>query len=209
MNLLGYLKVGSKYFPWVTLTIVAILFVRQCGQEPEVEYRDIIVTIPETTTDLGTIKNPAPILVSPKTLLPRPKEIDSTIYKKYQSLKDSVERTELFKEVITINEYKETFEDEKQSVEVYSKARGTLLEQSVISTIKKQQVEVKDGVEVKKKPSLFLGIETGFLLNANQFDVQQLTVKGQVQLLSKRGNITSLGYDTDGRIWVGKSFKIF
>lgn len=196
-----YLPIILRYLPWAFLTICAILLVRQCGQPPVVEYVpvEVEVLVPSVEKEFDTIYEPVPFPV-------KVKEIDSTYYEKYKQLKDSVARDSMFQEAITINEYNQTFEDTLQTIDVYSKTRGKLLEQNVKYTTKPYYITVRDSIAIKKKSSLSIGSELGIstVPSSNIAPV----VKGNLVFTNKKGNTFSASYDTEGRVWVGKSWKI-
>tara|TARA_R110002073_G_scaffold144403_2_gene296492 strand:- start:795 stop:1403 length:609 start_codon:yes stop_codon:yes gene_type:complete len=190
-----------KYLPWVIAAILAILMVRGCGNTPEKEYITVetIVEVPSVEKVFDTIYEPQPYPV-------KVKEIDSTYYKKYTDLKTQVEKDSLFKEAIEVNEYNETFEDTLQTINVYSKTRGKLLEQNVKYTTKPYYITVKDSVELKNRTVFSIGAEVGVPTIPTLSTSPVL--KGNAIITNKRGNSISISYDTEGRVWVGKTWKI-
>lgn len=196
-----YIPSLIKALPWIILAIGAIFFIRQCGEEPEIEYIpvEVRVEVPSVEKVFDTIYEPEPYPV-------KVKEIDSTYYEKYKQLKDSVAKDSMFKEAIKINEYNQKFEDTLQTINVYSKTRGNLLEQSVKYTTKPYYITVQDSVAIQKKSSLSVGSEVGIptvpALGANP------VLKGNLVFTNKKGNTFSASYDTEGRVWLGKSWKI-
>lgn len=195
------MKKYLSYIPWLILIVGAIIFIRQCGEEPVIEYVpvEIEVLVPSVEYVHDTIKDPVPIYV-------KVPEIDSTYYEKYKVLKDSVARDSMFKEAIRINEYNEVFEDTLQTIDVYSKTRGKLLEQSVKYTTKPYYITVKDSVAIKKKFTISLGAEVGIPTIPTLSSTP--VVKGGIIFKNKRDNTFSISYDTEGRVWLGKSWKI-
>lgn len=190
-----------KYLPWAFLIIGAILFVRQCGQEPVIEYvtKEIKVEVPVVEHVFDTIYEPVPVLK-------KVKEIDSIYYEKYKQLKDSVAKDSMFKEAIKINEYNQKFEDTLQTINVYSKTRGKLLEQNVEYTTKPYYITVTDSIAIKKKTTVSIGFELG-VSTIDPFSNRPV-IKGNLILKNKRDNPISISYDTEGRAWLGKTWKI-
>lgn len=190
-----------KYIPWAILIIGSIFFIRQCGEKPVVEYVpvEVEVLVPSVEKVFDTIYEPKPYPV-------KVKEIDSTYYEKYKKLKDSVQKDSMFKESIKINEYNQKFEDTLQVIDVYSKTRGNLLEQSVKYTTKPYYISKKDSVEIKQKWSLSIGSELG--VSTVSLVENPVILKGNVVIKNKRGNTTSISYDTQGTFWLGKSWKV-
>lgn len=196
-----YLPLVLKYLPWAFLIVCSILLVRQCGQDPKIEYIpvEVEVLVPSVEKDFDTIYKPTTVYV-------KVKEIDSSYYKKYVKLKDSVAKDIMFKEAIEINEYKQVFEDTLQTINVYTKSRGTVLSQSVSYKTKPYTIKVKDSVENKVKSSLSIGTELG-IPTVPSLDMTPV-VKGNIIFTNKKGNTFSASYDTEGKVWIGKSWKI-
>jgi len=200
-NMKKYLPLILKYLPWLILSICLILLVRQCGEKPRVEYVEVEVEVlvPSVEKVFDTIYEPTPKYV-------KVKEIDSTYYKKYTELIDEVAKDSIFKEAITVNEYNETFSDTLQTIQVYSKTRGQLIAQSVKYVTNPYSIKVKETVEIKKRSSLSIGSEIG-MPTINLTNPVPI-LKANAILTNKRGNTFSISYDTEGRAWVGKSWKI-
>jgi len=196
------MKKYLKYLPWVILAIGLILFINQCNDK-QLESEYIIVEkeilVPSVEKVFDTVYEPKPVYI-------KVKEIDSTYYEKYNSLKDQMSKDSLFKESITINEYNQVFVDTLQTINVYSKTRGKLLEQNVKYTTNPYYITVRDSIEIKKKSSLSVGSELGVptvpSLNATP------VLKANLIFTNKKGNTFSASYDTEGRVWIGKSWKI-
>lgn len=195
------MKKYLKYIPWALLIIGALLFVRQCNAEVEPEFIIVEkeVLVPSVTHVFDTIKEPVPVYV-------KVKEIDSTYYEQYKKLKDSVAKDSLFKEVIAINEYNQKYEDTLQTIDVYSKTRGKLLEQNVKYTTKPYYITLTDSIEIKKKVAVSFGTELG-VSTVPSLGLNPV-LKGNVIVTNKRGNSISASYDTQGTVWVGKTWKI-
>lgn len=198
----GLMKQALKYLPWAILIIGAILFIRQCNVKKEPEYitieKEILVHSVEKVFD--TIRILVPI--------DRPVvEVDSIYYDRYLQLKDSVQRDSMFRQAIKINEYNQKFEDTLQIITVYSKTRGELLEQSLSYTTKPYTIVVKDSVEIKRKNHFNFGAEVGLPL-FNGFKDNPV-IKGNLIFQNKKGDTFSIGYDTGGKIWAGRTWKIW
>lgn len=194
----------KKYLPWaaVFIAFMAILFLIKGlteKSEPEYIYREVKVEVPVVEHVFDTIEKPVPIIK-------RGVEIDSTYYKEYLKLKDSVQRDSLFIETIKINEYNEKFEDSVQTINVYTKSRGEVLEQSVKYKTKPREVSVIDSFKVENKIHVNLGLELG-VPTIQRFSNKPV-LKGNLMLVTKKKNIYHISYDTEGRVWVGKTWKI-
>lgn len=196
------MKQVLKYLPWIFLIVGAIVFIRQCNTKIEPEYITIEkeILVPSVEKIFDTIRVPVPV---DRAVI----KIDSTYYDRYLKLKDSVQRDSMFREAIKINEYTQQFEDTLQTIEVYSKTRGDLLEQNVKYITKPSTILVKDSVEIKKRNHVHFGAEVGIPIRSS-FEVTPV-IKGNVVFENKKGNTFSLGYDTEGRVWIGKTWKIW
>jgi hypothetical protein len=133
-------------------------------------------------------------------------KVDTVLYYKYTSEEDVAIKDSIFKESIFIREYNQSFEDSVQTVDVYSKVRGTLLEQSLKYKTKPYQITLKDTVFLQPKSYLSAGIELGLPTTPSVGTSPDF--KGNVSLTNKRGNSFSVSFDTNGRFWVGKQWKI-
>lgn len=86
---------------------------------------EIEVKVPEIVVEKDTVFYPKPVYV------PGKKEIDSSLYKEYTKLKDSIEKEKLFKEAIELNVYNEIIEDDTLRIDLNLKTRGKLLSYQV------------------------------------------------------------------------------
>lgn len=86
--------------------------------------------------------------------------IDSTYYDKYKSLKDSISKDSLFKEVIKINEYKELIEDDTLKIDLYMKSRGEVLSYKVNYKTKPYNIAIDTilPVNVPSYPEFYAGL---------------------------------------------------
>lgn len=190
----------KKNWTLLLLIILGLLWFRECNKDPI--YKEKIVT--------KTIKVPSvekvfdTIIPDPKTVII--KEIDSTIYKEYLKLKDSIKRDSAYKDAITIREYNQTFEDTLQTIDVFTKTRGTLLEQSLSYKTKPQTITTTEKTYIKQSSTFAIGGELG--IPTAPISIKPV-FKGNLIYTSKKGNTTSISYDTEGRVWIGKTFKIF
>lgn len=179
-----------------------LLWLKQCNKDPE------IVEVPiEIEVEIPVIEKVFDTIVITKDKIIKVTEADPELLKKYTKLKDSVAKESMFKEAIKIREYNQDFSDEHQAVDVYSKVRGTLLEQSVKYKTEPKTIIVKDTVKIPVKNKFYISTELGIPI-APRPNVGPV-LKGGLVFQNKRGNTFSLSYDTEGRVWAGKTFKIF
>jgi len=194
------MKKIKQVLPWILIGVLAVLFIRECNEKKVPEYivKEIKVEIPVIKKEFDTIYEPKAI--------PGPIVIDSTYYDKYKQLKDSVAKDSMFKEAIAINEYNQVFEDDVQIIDVYSKTRGELLEQNAKYETKPRTIKIKDSTEVKHKFSVNAGFDIGLPTVPTLSSTPVL--RGNLMFNNKKGGTFSVGYDTEGRVWVGKTWRI-
>lgn len=191
----------KKYWSYAALAILAIFLVKECNKPPKVDYKDVLIEVPIPVVEkqFDTVR--------PKPITKTKKVIDSTYYKKYLSLKDSVQRDSAYRDAIQINEYNQVFKDTFQTIEVYTKSRGEVLEQSLKYKTEPRTITVRDSIPIIPKRTFSLGVEVG-VPTVHGLGTSPV-IKGGIQYKNRKGNTTSLSYDTEGRIWLGKTFKLF
>lgn len=187
---------------WLIIILILLGFwVSNQNKEPEKIEVPIerIVPVPVIQRHFDTI------VPDPKTVIVR--KVDSTIYNEYRKLKDSIQKDSAYRDAITIREYNQVFEDEYATDTVYSKVRGHLLEQSLLHTSKPRTITYRDTITIQPKNSFGISGEVG-VPTVPGLSVTPV-LKAGVYFRNKKGNTTSFSYDTEGRLWVGKTFKIF
>lgn len=189
----------------IALNIVAAGVILFLWQTPEVQKPEILVvektiTIPGKKGKLDTIHYPAPYAVE--------NPVNITLLQKYESLKDSIAKKQLFKEAITENEYNEMYEDSTVKISVYTKVRGKLLKQAPTYLIKPSKITYKDTTSISIAPlpkiKVYGGIEVGQAVNALVFKPQ---IKANLLLQNKKENIWSASYDSNNTAWIGYLVK--
>jgi hypothetical protein len=115
---------------------------------------------------------------------------------------DSLQKL-LYDKAIQLNEFSQTFDDDKVKIDVSGIAQGTVKNMQANYTIKPQIIEVP----VKQKERVFAlktGIEYG-----NSVELNKGVFKGNLEFENRKGNSYNAGYDTEKRIWVGYKITIF
>ncbi len=193
----------NKILPYILCVVFGIFLFNECNKEPETIEVPIekVIEIPVIEYIHDTITP------DPKTVVK--KEIDSLYYKKYLELKDSTERDSAYREAIRIRETNILFEDSLgfQKVDVYTKTRGEVLGQSVAFKTKPRTITIKDTIQIPVKRSLSIEGELGIPTVPGLESTPVL--KAGLIYKNKKGNSLSLSYDTEGRVWIGKTFKLF
>lgn len=185
-----------------------ILFLAFLLTKPkDIEYVEVPVEIPvyvpAVVDTFPTVKNPEPL---PKVVnIPNP--VNQELLDKYNKAKDSISKLQIYKDAITENEYKIEYDDSTQTVNVYTKTRGELLEQTVDYHIKPREfvLDTVINVPVKNPIKVFAGVEMGV---PTLGDVTP-TLKGNILFKNRKDHILSLGVDTRKTVWLGYSIKLF
>ena len=133
---------------------------RECGKSEPPKYIETIVpvevSVPAITSAFPEVKDPVPVSTITET------EIDSTYYFKWLALKNKPNsKDSLFKEVIKINTYKETVEDDTLSIDLEFKVRGEMLSYKIDYTINPQTVktEIPVKIEIPRPPMIYFGAD--------------------------------------------------
>lgn len=190
----------TSLIKYAAIVIACYFLFKGCEKEVETKYITFTRTIeiPPISGWFEPVQDPVP---ETKII----KVIDSSWYYKYQELKTEKEKDSLFEEAITINDYNQTFEDDFQSINVFSKTRGQLLEQSVSYETKSQFVTIKDSVPIPiPKRRLSFTVEGGNGLDA-------FAPKGKFGLMyqNRKGMAYKGSIDTEKYIWVGIGVPLF
>jgi hypothetical protein len=181
----------------IAILIGVIYFMAQksCNQKPIEKTITIEKTLPAIQGRSDTLYMDSLIYLT-KTL---PRETDTLLIK---YLQDSLNRLNMFIQAIAIREYSQKYTDTVQQVEVYSKTRGELIEQSISYTIFPQTIKF-DTTIIVDNPSRnmyfgSLGVRTG------QFGTSVL-LKGT--FINKKHRIASFDIGTDGQLSVSYGIK--
>lgn len=108
----------------------------------------------------------------------------------------------IYKESIKLNEFSQTFDDDKVKIDVSGIAQGKVKTIKADYFIKPQKIDV----EVKQKQRIFalkLGGEYG-----NSLELNKGVFKGNIEFENKKGNSFSYSYDSDKRHWLGYKMTI-
>ena len=193
-NLRGFL-VG------LILGIVITFSLKQCSKEIVKVPVKIKVEVPVIEVQHDTIYEPLPV--------PYPvKKVDTELVEKYKKANDSLKQ-KLFENAVTINEYKETFEDSIQTITVSSNVTGKINSLSVSYKTKPRLIDVDTFVPFKvpsNKMSLTLYVETGIPTNIELNN--KVIFKGGIDISDKKGGIYGISYDSNETVWgkIGKKF---
>lgn len=193
----------------IVLIIILIFFIwDKLNTDDSVIEVPVIIEVPvpivENYTD--TIYKPKPIYINnplDKELIAENKDLIDKFKKA-----DSLLKLKQYQDAIAINEYKEEYIDTFQTITIYTKTRGELLEQYAHYKTKPYNIKLDTTVKVKVKNKfkVFGLIEGGSnIIDENSFS--QVVGKGTVIFKNSKDNGISLGIDTQGYGYLGYMFK--
>lgn len=200
-----------KYLGWILLFIV--LWFKGCSSGGQLAVSKI--TVPEVKGKLETKKPDHAPVAWPEKDQPKPvikwrdKEIlienpiNTTLANQYIMAKDSLERLNLYLKSIQLNSFSSKFEDDNLLLNIKGIVQGEVQEITPSYTIKEKTIPV----QLKQKQTVFRLLAGAELGNTTLLD--DFCVKGNLMFQNKKGNIGSLSFDTDQRIWIGFSKSIF
>lgn len=193
--------------PFIISVLLILLFFKGCNKE---EGETQTITIPDKKGSFPEVKNPEPnkppqteyrykYLTDTDTLeIKVENPINEELIQFYLAHKN---KDSLYADAIEEREYTIPYEDSLIKTNNYIKSQGKVLSFKQDYTIKEQKVKVTPKKTVFR---LLGGFEIGNTKEFNDF-----SAKGNLKFQNKQGNILSVGYDTEQRIWVGYDFSIW
>ena len=127
--------------------LIYIYFAHPNVKEVEVPV-EVVVEVPVVEKVFDTVYQPKPIYINSEIK----KEIDSTYYKKYKELNDSIKKDSLFRRSIEIKTYEEKIEDDTISINLNMKVRGDLLNYQVGYKTKPRDIKLDTVVKIPLAP---------------------------------------------------------
>lgn len=198
------LDILNKTWKYLAVIVITILVLRGCTKPKEIIVEvpvKVVVEVPVVQHVFDTITEFVP---TKETV------IDSLYYQKYLALKDSISKEDFIKDALTVREYKETFDDSIQTVEVYTEVTGKMNKQSLSYKTKPREIKVDTTIPVKVKVpardfSRF-AISVGAGFNSQQSGEG---VTGKLGLVYKTKKIDyNISRATDGRWWFGTNINL-
>lgn len=185
--------------PYLLLAISLVYIFRQ-QKDPQVFFMP-------PKENAKVISNPMPIILrdtltiaGEQIIRVKTNPVNIDLLEKYTKLKDSISKLDLYKDAITERTYKEEVKDSLQTIEVTTVVLGTLKEQMISYKTNPIKVEIKSS---DRKKSVFIGVYSQLpteLINPS--------VGLSASIVSKKTMIT-IGYDTQKRLMLGTSIKLF
>jgi hypothetical protein len=188
----------------IILVLTIILATGGCSH-PKPKPQIITVKVPEVR---GYFKPQKPRVINTHDTLYLKNPIDNRLVVENEKLKtdfaaanDSIKKL-LFAKAVKLNAFSSKFEDENIKINVNGIVQGEVKEITPNYTIKEKKVEV----QIQPKETVFrllAGAEIGDKITLNAF-----MAKANLHFQNRKGNLLSLGYDTDQRIWIGYTISI-
>lgn len=199
-NLLSSLRKRDIIFVIIIILLVAgIYFMLSRPREKEivkVPYK-VEIEVPGKQGKSDTIYLPRPYPV------PQKNPVNDSILNLYVTAKDSITKLNLYIQAITEQSYVEHYRDTVQDIRVYSKVRGSLLEQQVSYTQYPSTIESEGEteVEIPKYNELYWKLSAGTRVLPNlQF---KPVLEGEFILKNKRDELFSIEGNTRGDVLLG------
>jgi len=185
------LSLIKRLFPYLVCLVLGMLLFNECNRKPKKETIVRTVTVPEVSQEFDTIEVEKPIYIH---------SVD-TIYLDRFVASDSIQKIDLYKDAVAIREYNQVFEDSLARIEVFSKTRGSLQNQSI--NYKLHERSLPDTIPLpRSKGNLYLVPEFGTNLN-----LDGLRAKAGFIYQDRNKHLYSLSIDSDGYIYMGTGIK--
>lgn len=193
------MSIIKTIFPYVIIAILAYLLVIK----PE---ESDTITIPEKTGSFK-VDNPEPIVkwdtiyknnIVEKIVM-KENPLNKELLKKYENSQDSIIKLNLYKDAITVRDYRQVFKDAQQDITVLSKVTGRLESQQIDYNIVEQQVKFNNPTE-----GLYIGV--GSSLSYRQIELPSLSV--EFSYIDNK-KIYSLGLGINQTIKIRIQHKLF
>lgn len=178
--------------------------------DPVVEPTPVTVTLPESygTTGLQQLEPQVVVVQVPVDKGSSEKiDVDKIWKEAYEQANQRV-KDSLYNEAIRIRQYSDTLVDNKDiRITGDATTRGSLLDFKVDYKLKEQEFTYTPEI-VTQYPRLTLGLgaEMGIPTQIGQ----PFTLRGNIDLMNRKGNEINLGYDTNQTVWLGytHNFKL-
>lgn len=172
-----------------------------------VEPQPVTVTLPESygSTGLQTLE-PKVVVVQVPVSQGSNQTIDvDAIWKEAYEKASQDTRDSLYNEAIRIRTYSDTLVDNNEIViKGDARTRGSLLDFKVDYTLKEKEFTYTPEIITQyPRLSVALGGEIGVPTRVGE----NFTLKGNLDLMNRKGHEINLGYDTNQTVWLGYSYN--
>jgi len=190
---------GRELIAWAGVLVLLFLLVRK-----DVEIVEVTLPVRRNTKVITT---PQPINEGKKEVVLTNFEsikinnpLNDTLVKAYLAQKDSLSRLNNFIDATRQRDYVELLDDSLQIITVETRVNGFMREQVIKYETKEQKIQVP----IKTRKGLYAG---GSLIMPTQVG-QSPTLGGMINIVDKK-RVFTLGYDLQGTLQAGVTFKLF
>ena len=190
-----------QQLPHILAFLFIILYAKECMKPPEYIEKKVTVLVPAPELqNTFTTFEPVP--------MPKPKVVDDKWYNYYKQLKDSIARDSMVKDLATIRDYTNTYEDTVQTITTETSVRGFLLSETVSYKLKPFKIK-HDTIIRFKKPKKIMGLDIGVDTRLpTKPEDSRFVIKPEIGI--RVGDLRISGsYDTESTFWLGASYIIF
>lgn len=171
-----------------------------------IEPTPVTVTIPESygTTGLQSLEPKVVVVQVPVSGTNQTIDVDAIWKEQYEKASQKI-KDSLYNEAIRINTYSDTLVDNDEIViKGDARTRGSLLDFQVDYTIKPKDFTYTPEVVIQNpRLSVGLGMELGVPTRLGE----NFALKGNLDLMNRKGHEINLGYDTNQTAWIGYTYN--
>ena len=172
-----------------------------------IEPTPVTVTLPESygTTGLQTLE-PKVVVVQVPVSQGSNQTIDvDAIWKEAYEKASQDAKDSLYNEAIRIRTYSDTLVDNEEVViKGEARTRGSLLDFKVDYTLKEKEFTYTPEI-VTQYPRLSVGL--GVEMGVPTMIGENFALKGNLDLMNRKGHEINFSYDTDQRVWLGYTYN--
>jgi len=208
MFVMIYLK--KIIYPIIIIVLLFVIFIqRSCNNDklPSEEKKEVVIPAKKGSFNSAkpikihdTIIKDSIIFKDKKILIEN--QLDKQLVIDYLKAKDSIKKLNLFMNAVKVNKYSTNFDNEDINLTIDSETTGTLNSVKPTYTIKERKAEVS----IKKLESVF-ALYTGIEIYNNK-DLNNPGAKVDLGIQNKKGDIYSLGFDTNKNFFIGYKLRI-
>ncbi len=168
--------------------------------------KEILEVPVEVQVEVPVIERVFDTVIKPVPVPYKVTKVDTSLIGDYKKANDSL-REQLYKSAITVQEYKETFEDSVQTITV--SAQAALLKSLAITyKTKPRKIAVDTSLQVEI-PSIRFTLSPYMEIGVPTVIEQPLVLKAGLDIKTKKSIYYGFSYDTNKTVWlkVGKAFN--
>lgn len=191
----------------IVLLLLTIFTQRSCSEDKKIVYQKVI--IPAKSGNFKTTKPKE--ITSPKIKyviqykdrkVVTSAKVDTILAKEYLKANDSIEKLNLYLNSIKVRKYSQNFNNDDLDLTIDAEATGTLNYLKPKYTLKQREISVP----IKQKETS-IAVYTGLELKTS-LDASKTSLKGDLGIQNKKGDIYSVGYDTNKNVYIGYKIRL-